>query len=102
MVSFVAQVLGSLPDALRLWLVERATAQSPEEAQITDSLLDFHIANNCFYMAGTEMEDIKEVVVPDERSHSKFSFYFGSDNGWVPLEHAYVLESKLPKGMTMD
>ena len=55
------------------------------------------VCNNCLYMAGTEMEHIRDLDEAHIEAHlPKLSLYYGRTDGWVPLAHYERMKERFP------
>lgn len=89
-----------LPTGLhRLFLQIYFWGQAP--SAITEASLHLFkpdVFQNVFHMARGEMESVFDLDVETlEHNLEKIFFYFGTSDGWVPLEHVEEMKTKLPK-----
>ncbi|KAG0268352.1 hypothetical protein DFQ27_006975 [Actinomortierella ambigua] len=102
--SMIAGVVSTLrfvfsaPPVLKA-VVRLATGQDPEMAQITArDLLHGHVVKNCLFLAGQEMEAIRELDEDLVQQHGhKFVFYYGKTDEWSPIEHYYDMRDRFPQ-----
>ncbi|KAG0238356.1 hypothetical protein BGW42_005589 [Actinomortierella wolfii] len=79
-------------------IVRLATGQDQDMAQVTAQQLLFgHVVKNCLFLAGQEMETIRELDEQLVHKHGhKFVFYYGKTDEWSPLEHYLDMRDRFP------
>ncbi|KAF9581983.1 hypothetical protein BGW38_000812 [Lunasporangiospora selenospora] len=75
------------------------TGQDGEMSKVTsEQLLHSSVVKNCLYLAGQEMEQIKEMDISLLKEHaSKFVFYYGKTDEWSPIENYYEMQELFPE-----
>jgi hypothetical protein len=64
---------------------------------VVDKLLRAPNVSNALYMASDEMEKVLDCNYSFyEQNSSKFVFYFGTEDHWVPMEQYLDLKTKVP------
>jgi pimeloyl-ACP methyl ester carboxylesterase len=101
--SLGAHAASFLPKPIRLWIAEFIKKESELEPYVIQSLFNYKILNNVFYMAGTEFNDIREANYDIiDKYQSKIQFYYGDIDHWVPQGFNQIMKKKYPNIVTID
>ncbi|ORX88166.1 alpha/beta-hydrolase [Basidiobolus meristosporus CBS 931.73] len=97
--SALAQVLGFVHQPTLAFLIKTLTGQPKWGADLTArKFINFHAINNSLSLAAQEMNVVKDL---NEAFYARnldiFVFYYGTIDGWVPVERYLSLKDKLPE-----
>jgi hypothetical protein len=64
---------------------------------VIEKLISYSTLANVFHLTRTEFEQIRDLDVATlERHLEKLVFYYGTTDGWVPMEHYHDVKSRFP------
>ncbi|KAK9762647.1 hypothetical protein K7432_011427 [Basidiobolus ranarum] len=97
--SVLAQILGTIYKPALAFVIKLLTGQPHWGADLTArKFINFNSVNNSLFLAGQEMDVVKEL---NDEFYSYnldyFVFYYGTIDGWVPVERYLSLKDKLPE-----
>eukprot|EP00158_Paraphelidium_tribonemae_P003009 Partr_v1_DN25836_c0_g1_i3_m2705 putative chromosome 2 open reading frame 43 len=86
-----------LPESVNKRILGIITGQLPHEVDITINLIHPQVAANCLYLSAREMEEILDLDRDlFDRHIDKMIFYYGTVDGWVPVERYHSMIAKYP------
>lgn len=98
-VVFLVRIFAILPTGIRLNLISSLSQQDDYNLRaITEDFMKPIIVKNFLNKANDEMDQIYSLDVNFYRENfHKFTFYYGTDDAWVPEECYYEMKDLFPQ-----
>jgi pimeloyl-ACP methyl ester carboxylesterase len=98
LLGHVAQVLSFIPRQFVSSIIGFFSSQSQHAMQVSlKYLLDRKTVNSVLYLASCEFEEIDELDHQVLEEHQdKWIMYFGTTDGWCPVDHYHLIKDNFP------